>query len=148
MTEQQYKMMDVISEHFMNKKFYFSELKEYGSFYPATLTSLVNLGYVHKEEDAKGKAVYKYIEPDQDPDKLAQNKQRMELEFQINQAKGVLDHLERSKQNWIKQLNEMGLEFPEAKYEEWSSLVYKQAQDFLLSKQDLLLSLSQLESAF
>lgn len=148
MTEKQYKMMDVISTKFINKCFYFSELKQYGDFYPATLTSLVNLGFVHKKEDTKGKIVYQYIEPDLNDDELTKNKQIMELEFQINQAKGVLDHLERSKQNWIKQLGEMGLEFPEAKYEEWSKLIYEQAQAILFSKQDMLLSLNLSESAF
>lgn len=148
MTDKQYKLMDVIAVNFINKEFYFSELKQYGEFYPATLTSLVNLGYVQKKEDSKGKALYRYIEPDLNPEELAKNKQIMELNFQINQAKGVLQHLENSKQSWIKQLEAMGLDFPEEKYEEWSGLVLEQTQKYLFSKEDELFTLSQTESAF
>lgn len=148
MTDKQYKMMDCISTNFINKNFYFQDLKEYGEFHPATLTSLVNLGFIQKREDGKGKYIYSYIEPDLNEEDSKRNKERMELEFQINQAKGALDHLSRSKQNWIKQLEEMGLEFPEKEYDIWSDLIYKQIQGFLLPKQDVLFSLLTKDSVF
>lgn len=148
MTDKQYKMMDVIATHFLNKSFYFNELKQYGEFYPATLTSLVGLGYVVKKEDSKGKKIYQYIEPDLSEEDAKVNKQRMELESQINQAKGVLDHLNSSKANWIRTTESLGIEFPEEEFNAWADKIYKQTEDYLFSKQELLSIIIESKSAF
>lgn len=148
MTDNQYQLMDCIATNFNNKNFYFADLKEYGTFYPATLTSLVNLGFIDKKPDKRGKYVYSYVEPCLTQEEQEKNKQIMELEFQVNQAKGLLDHLERSKVSWITQIEEMGLEFPLQDYDIWFNKVYKQAEEFLYQKQSQLLSIITSSSAF
>lgn len=146
MTEKQCQMMDVITTHFINKEFYFSDLAPYGDFHAATLTSLVNLGLL-KSKPGKGKKLYIYIEPDLSEEEMAQKQVELDLQSQINKAKGIIDHLDRSKASWEKQLGEVGIKLPEV-YDEWVNIVYEQTQNYLFSTQDKLLSLYQKESAF
>lgn len=144
MTEKQLSMFSVIESHFSEEAFEFQDLKAYGDFYPATLTSLVKQGLVEKLNQS-GKGLYQMRVLGLSDQEEQDRAEEFELERNINRAKGVLDHLVNSKASWVRQMAELGLEFPEEEFENWSKMVYERTSHYLSTLQDKLKSI---QSAF
>ena len=140
MNTNQQELLNIIQQHFKDKSFYFSDLKQYGSFYPATITSLVKMNYLAKDQ-INGKSVYR-LRGDKQFDPM------FEVEYKGKQAEAILTHLENSHNSWKKQLEDLGIEFPEEEYQVWADLVKKRTNSFLSSVQTSLSLLSSLDSAF
>lgn len=139
MTEKQKKVLEVITLHFKSETFIFSDLKQYGDFYPATLTSLVNLGLIEVRELNK-KKVYKLISDYLD--------EETELQLAIRQTEGILSHLDNSQEYWTKQLEEVGIKFPEEEYQNWAGIIRAEAEKKMSQFRGELSKLEASQSAF
>ena len=131
MTKKQQALLEIINTYFNNKPFYFSELSQFGDFHPATLTSLCKLGLIEATQQ-KNKKLYLL--------KATELSEISKLQLEVKQLEGILTHLENSKENWKNQLEEVGIEFPEAQFQQWYEIVkeraevkYHQSFNYLLS---------------
>lgn len=132
MTDKQRTILEAIEQHF-DDWFTLSQLKEFTEAAPATLTSLVKLGYLERSNGTINK-VYQYrllnVEiPEEE-------KLKREYVTKVNNADGLLTHLNNSLASWTKQSAEVGIEFPEAEYMAW----YNKMNERVLKKKERILA--------
>lgn len=116
MTDKQKSTLTAIEEHF-DDWFTLSQLKQYIEAAPATLTSLVKLGYLERSNGTINK-VYHYILID-NSNLPEEEKVKREFTTKMHNADGLLTHLNNSLASWTKQSAEVGIEFPEEEYMAW-----------------------------